>query len=122
MRAFFLSSAAVAAGAAVVVIAPGAALLQAGGRERELEARRLEAMAPPPWAVRAKPAKIDVGTAVEAYRKGPSEDRLLAVWDAFEDLDAGIAGLAHTVATTIGGERAEAEVDRIELQLHRDAE
>jgi hypothetical protein len=124
MRAFFLSSAVVAAGAAMLVVAAGVAFFHTNARDRAAEARAAAAAAsaPPELRVHLKPAKLDVTAAIEAYRKGPNEDRTLAVWEAFEDLDAKIAKLRHTVATTIGGQRAEAEVDRIELQLHRDAE
>src|ERR1700759_2883298 len=109
MRAFLLSSAAVAVGTAMLAVAGDFVLIHPGTSDRLTSVT----LAPPTGgAVSARPATGDITAAIEAYRKGPSEDRLLPVWEAFDDLDTKIAGLRHIGATTIGGQRSEAEVDR----------
>jgi len=62
----------------------------------------------------------NVGKAVDAYLREPTDDCAALVWESFGNLDVRILSLKEQAARTVGGLRAEAEVERIELERLRD--
>lgn len=60
--------------------------------------------------------------AVDAYLRQPTGDRLSRAWECFLVTDSRLAELKRKVAVTVGGARAEAELDRLDLQTLRDRE
>lgn len=60
--------------------------------------------------------------AVDSYLREPTTERLSNAWERFSSVDSRLADLKRQVAATAGGVRAEAEVDRLNLQMLRDRE
>jgi acyl-CoA reductase-like NAD-dependent aldehyde dehydrogenase len=81
---------------------------------------------PPPVVVwESKPGltgeeELMLKRAVAAYEWEPTRERAAAVWDAFTQTDARLKELRLIVTSRAGGPRAEAELQRIELQRERD--
>lgn len=84
--------------------------------------------ATPPRVVLSPPAprlvqdEAMLTSVVVAYEAEPTSDRAAAVWEAFSEIDTRLAELKLIVSSRAGGTRAEAEVQRIELQRARDRE
>ncbi len=57
-----------------------------------------------------------------AYEWEPTGERAVDVWNAFASVDTRLAALKVEVAQRVGGPRAEAEIERIELQRVRDTQ
>ncbi len=58
--------------------------------------------------------------AVDGYVREPTTERLSSAWERFSSVDTRLADLKRQVAATAGGARAEAELDRLNLQMLRD--
>lgn len=66
--------------------------------------------------------RVVLSRAVAAYEWEPTGERAVEVWTAFAAVDEKLAELRRLVAQRSGGARAEAEIERIELQRTREEE
>jgi hypothetical protein len=59
---------------------------------------------------------------LDGYERKPTAEVASAARDAFARIDSQLAALKRQAAESLGGARAEAEIDRLELQRWRDAQ
>ncbi|MHA3770079.1 hypothetical protein ACXR0O_00915 [Verrucomicrobiota bacterium sgz303538] len=64
--------------------------------------------------------KTPLSHAVTVYESEPTGEKAAEVWTAFARVDAKLVELKRLVAHRVGGRKAEAEIERIELQRLRD--
>ncbi|HEY2341560.1 MAG TPA: hypothetical protein VGH90_00960 [Chthoniobacteraceae bacterium] len=69
-----------------------------------------------------KEAQQNLVRTLEQYERRPTPELIAAAWEAFARIDSQLSALKRQVAESLGGARAEAEIDRIELQRWRDAQ
>lgn len=81
--------------------------------------------AQPAWLVFEVPPVTDTATqlqqALAVFESDPTEQGIAVVHESLKQAERALAHLALRVAQTSGGARAEAEIERIELQRLRDA-
>jgi hypothetical protein len=63
---------------------------------------------------------VQLNRALAAYEWEPTPDRAAAVWEALAEVDGRIGELKGVVSRNSGGVRAEAEIERIELERLRE--
>ncbi len=67
-----------------------------------------------------KGSPLNLVVALDGYERQPNADRAVMVWEEFSAVDAQLKSLKELVTRCAGGARAEAEIDRLELQRLRD--
>jgi acyl-CoA reductase-like NAD-dependent aldehyde dehydrogenase len=96
-----------------------------GGCKKTPTASNPSAVAPPIVLASKDSSATDIPTIitrlVAAYEWEPNAERAAAMWSGLERLDEKLRELRSTVAREAGGRRAEAEIERIELQRLRES-
>ena len=96
-----------------------------GGCKKTPTASDSKAASPPVVVMPTESSPTDIPTAITrliaAYEWEPNAERAAAMWSGLERLDEKLRELRTLVAREAGGRRAEAEIERIELQRLRDS-
>jgi hypothetical protein len=115
MRGFFLISTAIAiaiSGYSRKSVLP--LLARHGGSELPIPAT----VAAPTENRNGEPS--DLITALDGYEREPTLEHAAVVWEQFTAVDSQLKSLKELVSHYAGGARAEAEINRLELQRLRD--
>ena len=92
-------------------------LVYTGVRRTPAAAAHLQRSFPHPTAATSLPSQPStLDTLIAQYEHEPTPEAAAAVWSAFSSIGDKIAALKERVSATTGGVRAEAEVERIQLE------